>query len=76
VPDRWIYTAAQWNLAGPLRKELDAVLAEHGARYHVVGPCCDGGWYAWPRGRDEVPRVLAASLAELAEKLDELGSSS
>jgi hypothetical protein len=66
-----MYTVKQRKLTGPLRAELDAVLGKHGARWHIVGPCLDGGWYAWPRGHDEAPRVLAPTLAELDNALDE-----
>jgi hypothetical protein len=66
-----MYTAGQHKLTGPLRAELDAFLEEHGSRWHVVGPCLDAGWYAWPRADVLGPRVLAASLAELTIKLKE-----
>jgi hypothetical protein len=66
-----MYTARQRELTGPLRKELDALLDECGAQWHVVGPCPDRSWYAWPRRDDRAARVMAASLAELAVKLKE-----
>jgi transcriptional regulator with XRE-family HTH domain len=50
---------------------LDTLLDEHGARWHVVGPCLGGGWYAWPRGDDNAPRAVAGSPAELGIKLKE-----
>jgi hypothetical protein len=66
-----MYAAGQCELTGPLRAQMDALLNEHGSCWHVVGPCLDGGWYAWPRGDVLAPRVMAASLAELAIKLKE-----
>jgi hypothetical protein len=69
-----MYTAGQRELTGQLRIELDALLDEYGAYWHVVGPCSDCGWYAWPRGDGQVPRVVAPSLPELSSKLKERGS--
>ena len=40
-------------------------------RWMIVGPCLDGGYYAWPRGDDNAPRVLARDLDELATKIKE-----
>ncbi|MGH3158817.1 MAG: hypothetical protein ACRDNF_19910 [Streptosporangiaceae bacterium] len=74
MPEPWMYAAGQRELTGPLRDELDELLDEHGADWHVAGPCLDGSWYAWPRGRDEAPRLLAPSLAELGVKLKERGA--
>lgn len=66
-----MYTVAQRELTGPLREQLDALLDEFGPRWHVIGPCLDGSWYAWPRGRDEAPRVRAPDLAALGVALKE-----
>jgi hypothetical protein len=76
MPESWMYTAHQRELTGPLRDELDELLDEHGASWHVVGPCLDGSWYAWPRGHDDAPRLLAPTLAELGIKLKGRGSGS
>jgi hypothetical protein len=76
VPKPWMYSARQRELTGPLRDELDALLDQHGAGWHVVGPCLDGSWYAWPRGDDEAERSLASSLADLGAKLKERESAS
>jgi hypothetical protein len=45
-------------------------------RWMIVGPCLDGGYYAWPRGDDNAPRVLAGDLDELATKIKERESRS
>jgi hypothetical protein len=55
------------------RPELDALLDLHGERWVIVGPCLDGGWYAWPRGDATAPRIQAPSLAHLAAGLTEAG---
>jgi hypothetical protein len=65
-----MYSNVNLDRLGPDgRPELDAVLDRHGRRWVIVGPCLDGGWYAWPRGQDTAPRVLARTLAELDGKL-------
>jgi hypothetical protein len=69
-----MYTARQRRLTGPVRQDLDALIDQHGAQWHVVGPCLDGSWYAWPRGQDNAPRVLAASLPDLGVALKERAS--
>lgn len=51
--------------------ELPDVLSGYRARWWIVGPCLDGGCYAWPRGDDNAPRVLARDADELAVKLKE-----
>jgi hypothetical protein len=62
------------HLDGPGAGEPDeaaAVIREYGPRWMIVGPCLDGGWYAWPRGDDTARRTLASSLADLGLKLKE-----
>jgi hypothetical protein len=71
MPESYMYSGDQRSLTGRLREELDALLGEYGARWHVVGPGPDGGWYAWPRDDDEAPRVFAPSLTELGGNLKE-----
>ncbi|MGH3158982.1 MAG: hypothetical protein ACRDNF_20750 [Streptosporangiaceae bacterium] len=51
--------------------ELPEVIRVLQARWMIVGPCLDGGYYAWPRGDDNAPRVLARDLDELATKIKE-----
>jgi hypothetical protein len=51
--------------------ELPAEIRDIQTRWHIVGPCLDGDYYAWPRGDDNAPRVLASDLAELAVKIKE-----
>jgi hypothetical protein len=51
--------------------ETPEVIRRYQRRWMIVGPCLDGGWYAWPRGDDTAPRVQAESLAELGDRLAE-----
>jgi hypothetical protein len=65
-----MYSNVNLDRLGPdHRDELDALLDRHGRHWVVVGPCLDGGWYAWPRTDDTAPRVLAPTLAQLDAKL-------
>lgn len=76
MPESWMYTSRREDLPVALRAELGELLDKHGVCWHVAGPGPDGSWYAWPRNDDRVPRVLASSLAELADKLDDQESGS
>ena len=49
--------------------EQAEIIRRHRERWVIIGPCLDGGWYAWPRGDETAPRVQAASLPELSTKL-------
>jgi hypothetical protein len=49
--------------------EMPEVIRGYQLRWWIVGPCLDGGYYAWPRGDDNAPRVLARDADELAAKL-------
>lgn len=69
MPEPWMYTPKQRQLTGRVREELDALLDKH-AGWRVVGPCMDGGWYAWPRGDDQAERVRAPSIPELDAALE------
>jgi hypothetical protein len=61
------------DLDPALRAELAAVLREHQARWVIVGPCLDGGWYAAPRRDRGGARVPGRTLADLAGRLRDQG---
>jgi hypothetical protein len=51
--------------------EPPEVIRRYERRWVIVGPCLDGGWYAWPRRDETGARVQAASLDELGVRLGE-----
>lgn len=43
--------------------------AKHGERFHVVGPCVDGDYYAWLRGEPFGARIFGEDMADLIANL-------